>query len=261
MKRIRKTFDRLRQENRTAFIPFSVAGYPNLERSREVFLNLARAGADIIEVGLPFSDPIADGPVIQKASVQAIANGMNPDLCLDTIAWLRERIDTPMILMGYFNPIYRYGTERFATKAKECGLDGVLMVDVPLEEARVLKPVTDRAGLAWVHLATPTTPLPRVLQMDRDGSGFLYYVSVTGVTGARTVLPAEVTQRLDSIRVRCKLPLVVGFGVSGPEQASWLAPHADGVVVGSALIARLENGDGDDGLADWVREMKGALAR
>jgi len=259
MERIRNTFERLREANRTAFIPFSVAGYPDVEQSREVFLSLARAGADILEVGLPFSDPIADGPVIQKASGQAIANGMNLDLCLETVAWLRERIDTPMVLMGYFNPIHRYGTKKFAAKAKECGIDGVLMVDVPLEESRVLKPVTDAAGLAWIYLATPTTPLPRVLQMDRDGSGFLYYVSVTGVTGARSALPAEIIERLDQIRMRCTLPLAVGFGVSAPEQASWLAPHVDGVVVGSALISRLENGDGLDGLEVWVREMKGSL--
>lgn len=260
MERIKNTFERLTQANLTAFIPYSVAGYPDVDRSCEIFFNLACAGADILEIGLPFSDPIADGPVIQNASGQAINNGMNVDRCLEIVAWLRERIETPMVLMGYFNPIHRYGTERFAAKAKECGLDGVLMVDVPLEEARTMKPVTDRAGLAWIYLATPTTPLPRVVQMDRAGSGFLYYVSVTGVTGARSALPAEVTGRLDEIRERCTLPLVVGFGVSAPEQAAWLAPHADGVVVGSALISRLANGYTPESLSGWVREMKGALA-
>jgi tryptophan synthase alpha chain len=259
MDRVEKTFRRLRENGQTGFIPFSVAGYPDAERSLEIFLQLARSGGDILEFGFPFSDPVADGPVIQKAATEAIRNGMTMDRALDMIGEIRNRADVPIVFFSYFNPIHKYGTERFAARAEECGLDGVLVVDLPMEEAGWLKPLTDKAGLAWIYLATPTTPVERVRAMNKDGSGFLYYVSVTGVTGARNALPSDLAATCGDIRTLCSLPLAVGFGVSSPEQASWLKPHVDGVVVGSAIISRIANGCTPDDLGGWIKEMKDSL--
>jgi tryptophan synthase alpha chain len=225
----------------------------------EIFLNLARSGADVLEFGFPFSDPVADGPVIQKAATEAIRNGMTMDRALDMIGEIRCSTDVPIVFFSYFNPIHKYGTERFVARAKECGLDGALVVDLPMEEAGWLKPLTDKAGLAWIYLATPTTPVKRIQAMDEDGSGFLYYVSVTGVTGARNELPSDLAATCGDIRKICRLPLAVGFGVSNAQQASWLKPHVDGVVVGSAIISRVANGCALDDLGGWIREIKESL--
>jgi len=259
MERIQRTYEKLRSNDETGFIPFSVAGYPDCEHSLKVFHKLADAGGDILEFGYPFSDPVADGPVIQKAASQAIRNGINMDRALDMIGEIRDRSDIPIIFFSYFNPIHRYGQERFADRAKECGVDGVLIVDLPLEETSWLKPVTDRAGLAWIFLATPTTPAERIKSMSRQGSGFLYYVSVTGVTGARSKLPEDLASKCSEVRDLTDLPLAVGFGVSRAEQASWLRPHVDSVVVGSAIVSRLEQGDTLDELGSWLTGIKDAL--
>ncbi len=259
MKRIATVFRKLQARNETAFIPFSVAGYPNREKSLEIFLALAEEGGDILEFGFPFSDPVADGPVIQKASSEAIRNCMTMDTALDMVAEIRGRSDIPIIFFGYFNPIHKYGPERFVARAVECGVDGLLVVDLPREESRWLKPLTDQAGLAWIYLATPTTPMTRVQEMDQEGSGFLYYVSVTGVTGARNSLPADLALKCDTVKQSCRLPLAVGFGVSSPEHASLLRQHCDGVVVGSAILSRIQNGDSITDLKKWLREVKAAL--
>jgi len=259
MERIDNMFKSLAARGETAFIPFSVAGYPDEQQSLEIFLEICRSGCDLLEFGFPFSDPVADGPVIQRASNTAIRNGMTIEKALNMVARIRDKSDAPIIFFTYFNRVHRYGTERFVKKAKECGVDGVLMVDVPLEESQWLKPATDQAGLAWIHLATPTTPPERVALMDESGSGFLYYVSVTGVTGARNALPTDLAETCSTIRGMCRLPLAVGFGVSSPEQAAWLKPHVDGVVVGSAIISRIENGATPTEIGRWTGEMKAAL--
>lgn len=260
MDRIRHTFARLGKSGEKALIPFSVAGYPDYETSRDVFLMFARAGGDIIEFGYPFSDPVADGPVIQKAASDAIKTGITMDRALGMVAEIRARSEVPIIFFSYFNPILKYGLERFASAAKQCGVDGVLLVDVPLEETAWFKPAVDEAGLAWIFLATPTTPMDRVDAMCREGSGFLYYVSVTGVTGSRNSLPESVVSECASIKRRIDLPLAVGFGVSSAQQAAWLKPHVDGVVVGSAIVSRLERGDSLHAVEQWVRELKESLA-
>ncbi|MFH1112531.1 MAG: tryptophan synthase subunit alpha [Pseudomonadota bacterium] len=259
MERIRRTFERLHENNETGFIPFSVAGYPDCGHSLKVFRKLAQAGGDILEFGYPFSDPVADGPVIQKAATQAIRGGITMDRALDMIGEIRDGSDVPIVFFSYFNPIHRYGPQRFADRAKECGVDGVLIVDLPLEETSWLKPATDQAGLAWIFLATPTTSPERIGEMSRQGSGFLYYVSVTGVTGARDALPENLASRCGEVRAMTNLPLAVGFGVSSARQASWLKPHVDSVVVGSAILARLERGDTLDELGGWLTGIKDAL--
>jgi tryptophan synthase alpha chain len=259
MERIAQKFKSLKDKGDTAFIPFSVAGFPNPEKSLEIFLKLAEG--DVLEFGFPFSDPVADGPVIQRASTEAIRNGITMDKALDMIGEIRKRSQVPIIFFSYFNPIHSYGAERFVDRAKECGVDGVLVVDLPLEETRWLKPFTDKANLAWIYLATPTTPDDRIKKMDRDGGGFLYYVSVAGVTGARGSLPIDLAQKCDHVRQLCRLPVGVGFGISSPSQASQLSPHVDGVVVGSEIISRVQRGDSVDDIGKWVKEMKAALSR
>jgi tryptophan synthase alpha chain len=258
MDRIQQQFQDLRDRKETAFIPFSVAGYPDVDQSLDVFLKLAEAG-DILEFGYPFSDPVADGPVIQKASSTAIRNGMSIDKALGMITRIREESDIPIVFFSYFNPIHRYGAKKFCERAKECGVDGLLIVDVPLEETLWLKPYADGADLAWIFLATPTTPWERIQIMDRRGTGFLYYVSVTGVTGARQSLPRDLAQTCSEIRDTCRLPLAVGFGVSDANQAAWLKPHVDGVVIGSAILSHLEKGHTVDELGLWLTEIKDAL--
>jgi tryptophan synthase alpha chain len=259
MDRIQRKFSELKNRDETAFIPFSVAGYPDVDRSMDVFLKIAEAGGDILEFGYPFSDPVADGPVIQKASSIAIRNGMTMGTALNMVAGIRERSDIPIVFFSYFNPIHKYGTKKFCERAKECGVDGLLIVDLPLEETLWLKPHADAADLAWIFLATPTTPPERIQAMDRQGTGFLYYVSVTGVTGARQSLPQDLADTCGEIRSTCRLPLAVGFGVSDASQAAWLRPHVDGVVIGSAILSRLEKGDSVDELGLWVTEIETAL--
>jgi tryptophan synthase alpha chain len=259
MERISEKFKLLQENGITAFIPFSVAGFPDPEKSLEIFLKLAEG--DVLEFGFPFSDPVADGPVIQAASTEAIRNGITMDKALDMIREIRRRSDVPIIFFSYFNPIHSYGPERFVSRAKACGVDGVLVVDLPLNEARWLKPLTDKANLAWIYLATPTTPDFRIQKMDQDGSGFLYYVSVTGVTGTRGSLPSGLSQKCEHVRQICRLPVAVGFGISSPQQASLLRPHVDGVVVGSEIISRVQRGDSVADIGEWVKEMKAALSQ
>jgi tryptophan synthase alpha chain len=259
MDRIAETFKQLQEQGQTGFIPFSVAGYPNREKSLEIFLALAEEGGDILEFGFPFSDPVADGPVIQKAVVEAIRGGITMDAALEMVADIRQRSEIPIIFFGYFNPILKYGPERFVSAAKSCGVDGVLVVDLPREEARWLKPLSDRAGLAWIYLATPTTSDARIRTMDNEGSGFLYYVSTTGVTGAKDSLPPGLAEKCAKVRRSCRLPLAVGFGISRREHASLLKPHVDAVVVGSAILSQIQSGYSLDSLKSWVREMKFAL--
>lgn len=259
MERISQKFKSLQDKGDTAFIPFSVAGFPSPEKSLEIFLKLAEG--DVLEFGFPFSDPVADGPVIQKAATEAIRNGITMDKALDMIGEIRTRSQVPIIFFSYFNPIHNYGAERFVARAKECGVDGVLVVDLPLEETRWLKPLTDKSNLAWIYLATPTTPDVRIEEMDQDGTGFLYYVSIAGVTGARGSLPNGLTQKCDHVRQLCRLPVAVGFGISNPSQASELSPHVDGVVVGSEIVSRVQRGDSVEDIGNWVKEMKAALSK
>ncbi len=257
MSLISDTFDKLKTTARTAFMPFSVAGFPDSEQSLEVFRTLGRG--DIIEFGFPFSDPTADGPVIQEAAAQAIQNGMTMVRAFEMIRTYRKRSNTPVVFFSYFNPIHKYGAERFAEHAKEAGVSGVLVVDLPLEESDRLKLFTDKVGLDWIFLIAPTTPLPRIRRMDELGSGFLYYVSVLGVTGERTALPEDLGATCDMIRRSTHLPLVVGFGISSPEQAGMLKSHVDGVVVGSAIVSQVKSG-GPESLDQWITTMKAALA-
>lgn len=235
--RIDARFADLRAAGRAAFVTFITAGDPDFETSSEILGGLAGAGADIIELGMPFSDPMADGPAIQAASIRALKGGQTMRKTLAMVRSFRQTDKTtPIVLMGYFNPIYIYGVEKFVSDAGEAGVDGLIVVDVPPEADDELCLPAIRAGLNFIRLATPTTDggrLPRVLQ---NTSGFLYYVSITGITGSAAPDPGAVHAQVANIRKQTDLPIAVGFGVKTPEQAKAIAAGADGVVVGSALV-------------------------
>lgn len=258
MEPIANAFKKFKKEGKAAFIPFSLAGFPNRDQSLDIFLKLANFG-DVVEFGFPFSDPIADGPVIQSAASQAIRNGVTMDGAFEMIKEIRRHSETPIVFFSYFNPIHKYGAERFADRARESGVNGVLVVDVPMEESGWLKPATDAAGLAWINLATPTTPAQRIERMNSDGSGFLYYVSRTGVTGADGGLPPDLAQKCEHLRRISRFPVAVGFGISTPEDALALKQHADGIVVGSAILSLIQNGRSSDEIDDWLRGMAKAI--
>jgi tryptophan synthase alpha chain len=254
-------FRRCRKEKRAAFVPFLVAGDPSLETTEHLVVALAEGGADIVELGVPFSDPIADGPVNQAAATRALAAGTTLGGVLAAVARLRLRTAVPIVLFTYFNPIHRYGLRRFAEHAAASGVDGALVVDLPPEEAvgDYLDALAG-AGLDPIFLLAPTSTAGRVRTVKRAGRGFVYYVSRTGVTGERSSLPTGLTSKLAKLRRSLGLPLAVGFGISTPEQARRVACHADGVVVGSALVRQVaDHGEAAD-LPDRLRAEAEAYA-
>ncbi|WP_158885327.1 tryptophan synthase subunit alpha [Rhodanobacter sp. L36] len=240
MSRIDRRFAALKMAGRTGLIPFVTAGDPSPEHMVVLMHALVDAGADIIELGVPFSDPMADGPVIQHASERAIAKGIGLAQVLAWVTAFRERdTDTPIVLMGYLNPVEIHGYVRFASEAAKAGVDGVLLVDCPLEEAAVLQPLRD-AGLQQILLAAPTTAPARMAQLCGSAEGFLYYVSFAGITGAAQLNTADIAARVAEIRRQSKAPVAVGFGIRDATSARAIAEFADAVVIGSALVDRLD---------------------
>lgn len=238
--RIERRFDALKDQNRAALVTFITAGDPDPETSAAVFAALPGAGADVIEIGMPFTDPMADGPVIQAAGLRALKAGQTlPKTLAMVTAFRRADRDTPVVLMGYYNPIYVYGVDRFLRDATAAGVDGLIVVDLPPEEDRELCLPALRAGLNFIRLATPTTDDRRLPAVLANTSGFVYYVSVTGVTGGSEPDHTAVEGAVRRIKAHTDLPVAVGFGVKSPKDAATVARHADGVVVGSALIAAM----------------------
>ena len=246
--RLADTFARCRAENRAALVTYVMAGDPDPETSLQVLRALPEAGADIVEFGLPFTDPMADGPAIQAAGLRALKGGQTLARTLDLVRHFRaENTGTPVILMGYYNPIYTYGVDRFLDEAKAIGIDGLIVVDLPPEEDDELCLPTLQAGLAFIRLATPTTDEARLPAVLANTSGFVYYVSITGITGTATPDFGVVGGAVERIRRHTDLPVVVGFGVKSGEHAASIARYADGVVVGSAIVdalARSLDGEG-----------------
>lgn len=239
--RIEARFAKVRQEGRAALVTYVMAGDPDPETSLDILRSLPGAGADIVEFGLPFTDPMADGPAIQAAGLRALRAGQNTAKTLDLVRRFREGdAETPVILMGYFNPIYVYGVERFLADAKAAGIDGLIVVDLPPEEDDELCLPALRAGLAFIRLATPTTDDRRLPAVLANTAGFVYYVSITGITGAATPDFGKVSTAVERIKRHTALPVVVGFGVKSGAHAAAIAEGADGVVVGSALIEALK---------------------
>ncbi|WP_299818352.1 tryptophan synthase subunit alpha [uncultured Jannaschia sp.] len=256
MTRIDDTFARLRAANRKAFVTYIMAGDPDAETTKRIARGLGAAGVDVIELGLPFTDPMADGPTIQLAGQRALDGGMTLEGTLDIVRDLRAHDDaTPVVLMGYYNPIYSRGVDRFLEEAREAGVDGLIVVDLPPEEDDELCIPAQRAGLNFIRLATPTTDdrrLPKVLQ---NTSGFVYYVSITGITGAGSASVEKVAPEVARIKAATDLPVIVGFGIKTPEAARDIAAVADGCVVGSAIVDRIGKGDDVDAVLDYVRAL------
>lgn len=239
--RIDRRFAALKKAGKPALVTFVTAGDPDLETSAQILAGLPAAGADIIEVGMPFSDPMADGPAIQASSLRALKSGQDMGKTLRLVAeFRRSNTDTPIVLMGYYNPIFVYGNERFLSDAKAAGVDGLIVVDVPPEADDELCLPAIRHGLNFIRLATPTTDAARLPAVLANTSGFLYYVSITGITGAAAPVAQDVHAQVARIKASTKLPVAVGFGVRTGEQAKALAKNADGVVVGSALVTAIE---------------------
>lgn len=256
--RIQQRFKQLKLANVPALVTFITAGDPDMATTARMLPLLEQAGADIIELGVPFSDPMADGPTIQRASERALAAGTTLTNVLELVRHVRSQVTVPIILMGYSNPIYAYGWQRFVDDAVVAGVDGLLLVDLPPEEAGELLPAAKAAGLKVIFLLTPTSDQTRIDQVARFGSGFLYYVTVTGVTGVREAVATSLTDDLARIRQKIKLPVVAGFGIATPQQAAQVATVADGVVVGSAIVKLFEQYQGDQ-LAQHVSQLVSSL--
>ncbi|MEM9331590.1 MAG: tryptophan synthase subunit alpha [Pseudomonadota bacterium] len=250
MTRIDKRFAELKSENRPGLVTFVMAGDPDAETSLEILRGLPAAGADLIEIGMPFSDPMADGPAIQLAGQRALKSGETLAKTIAMVRTFRETDqNTPIVLMGYFNPIYIYGTEAFLDDAKEAGVDGLIIVDLPPEADEELCIPAMQRGLNFIRLATPTTDAERLPRVLENTSGFLYYVSITGITGAAAPDPGKVAASVASIKQSTTLPVAVGFGVKTSEQAAAIGNGADAVVVGSALVTAIANSLDDRGNA------------
>ena len=260
MSRIASTFEALRAGGDVALVPFFTAGDPDLPTTRELVQAAVAEGADLIELGVPFSDPMADGPVIQRAAGRALAAGTSLPRVLELVAELRRDVQVPIVLFGYYNPFFRYGVEAIARDAAAAGADGFLCVDLPPEESAELGRAARAHGLDLIALLAPTTPPARIRRIARAASGFLYFVSVLGVTGARDALPAELPEWIRATRAETTLPIGVGFGVQRPDQAAWIAGFADAVIVGSAIARLVEEGSGGVvRVAEFVRGLRAAM--
>ena len=256
MTRIDRKFEALRQRGQKAFVAYIMAGDPDYERSRELLLGLPRAGVDIVELGIPFTDPMADGPIIQLAGQRALAAGQTLPRTLELVAEFRSfDNETPIVLMGYYNPIYSRGVERFLGDCQDVGADGLIIVDLPPEEDNELCIPALKAGLNFIRLATPTTDdrrLPRVLQ---NTSGFVYYVSITGITGAAAARAADVAPDVARIQAATDLPVCVGFGIKTPQVACEIAQVAEGAVVGSSIVDLIGKNQPTEKILEFVTQL------
>ena len=257
MSRIAAVFKR---PNHTAFIPYITAGYPDIETTLKVVPILARGGCDLVELGIPFSDPIADGITIQKASFQALQNGVTPKVCLELARELSARVEVPLVFMTYFNPVLHYGCGEFCAACARCGVAGLIVPDLPPEEGAELDAAAQKSGLDLIYLLAPTSSEARIRLVAEKSRGFIYLVSVTGVTGARKALPADLEQFVTRVRRLARQPLCVGFGISTPGQAGQIAGLADGVIIGSRIIQLMESGGKSlRAVSDFVAQVREAL--
>lgn len=263
MTRLSDRFALLRGRGERALLPFVTAGDPDIETTAAVVVAMAEAGADVIEIGMPFSDPFGEGPTIQRASERALAGGIDLRKCLQLFARVRPLVDVPLLLMGYANPIMSLGETGFAEAAARAGVDALIVQDLPPEEGEGLYASCRKLGIDPVLLAAPTTTPERLALLVRETRGFLYYVSLTGVTGERETLAADIEANVRAAQAASDVPVCVGFGISTPEHAAEVSRYADGVVVGSAVVKRIEEATSrDDAVASvssFVRELKQAM--
>jgi tryptophan synthase alpha chain len=262
MTRIDARFAKLKAEGRKAFVAYVMAGDPDPATSLEIVRALPAAGVDIIELGLPFTDPMADGPAIQLAGQRALAGGQTLDRTLQMVRDFRAAdSETPIVLMGYYNPIHSRGVPRFLEQAKDAGIDGLIVVDLPPEEDDELCLPAQAAGLNFIRLATPTTDAARLPKVLTNTSGFVYYVSITGITGAANAVATDVGPEVARIKAATDLPVVVGFGIKTPEAARTIASVADGAVVGSAIVERIGRGDSPAAVTAFVQSLAAGAHR
>ena len=255
MGRITEAFDRLHAEGRKGFIPFITAGDPDLATTEQLLIELSRAGATVIELGVPFSDPMADGPIIQRASERALKHGFGLDELLGVVSRARESIDTPIILFSYFNPLLQFGVQRLATAARRSGVDGVLVTDLTPEESAAFAGELRANELDLIFLVAPTSTDERLELIARQASGFIYAVSRAGVTGTRETVSAEAEKLVRRVRNFSNLPVAVGFGISNRDQVVDVQRYADAVVVGSAIVLELERGGGESNVSGRIGEF------
>ena len=255
MSRIKEAFS-----NGKAFIPFITCGDPDLETTKKCVLEMVKAGADLIELGIPFSDPTAEGPVIQAANMRALAGGVTTDKVFDLVKEIREEVTIPMVFMTYANVVYSYGAERFLDKCVETGIDGLILPDLPFEEKEEFLPYTRKAGVDLISLVAPTSE-GRIAMIAAEAEGFLYIVSSLGVTGTRSEITTDIGAIVDVVRKNTDIPCAIGFGISNPEQAAKMAALSDGAIVGSAIVRIIaENGTASPAkVGEFVKSMKDAL--
>jgi tryptophan synthase alpha chain len=257
MSKIEKTFRRLKKERKKAFIPYIMAGDPSLDVTKETVLLFEECGADIVELGVPFSDPMADGPTIQRASERALKNGVTLRKVILQVKDVRQKIQIPIVLMTYYNPIFKYGTENFIKDSVEAGVDGVIIPDLPPDEAGDFINLSKSMALDTIFLLAPTSTDDRIKKVTKASKGFIYYVSITGITGSALLLDGSMETLISNIRKYTNKPIAVGFGVSAPHEASAVARLSDGVIVGSAIVKRLH--DSPDDLRSYLMSIREAI--
>lgn len=261
MNRIVEKFNYLKKKKEKAFIPFITLGYPDLFTTEQLVLELEKKGADLIELGIPFSDPLADGPVIQAASYNALKNGITLKTAIEFVGKLRKKTQIPLVFMGYYNPILNLGEKKFILEAQKAGVDGVIVADLPPEEAKLLTCLAKKVGVALIFLLTPVSSEERIKVISLRSQGFIYCVSYTGVTGEGKAAEESLRVLLRKIRSVSSTPVAVGFGISSPEEARSLASFADGVIVGSAIIRRMMQSKYRDEMVKQVGEFAFELSR
>lgn len=263
MKRIEEKYATLRAKKEKALIVYLTAGDPSLMVTKHLIFALDKAGADILEIGVPFSDPTADGPVIQAASQRSLKAGTTLESVLKMIAEVRKVSEIPIVLFGYFNPIFAYGVKKFSLAARAAGVDGVLVVDLPYEESKELRNYTDAVEIDFISLIAPTTDKDRLKKIVVKASGFLYYISITGITGTTAPKVENIKKEVGKIRNMTKMPIAVGFGISKPEQAKAIGRFADGIVIGSAIVRLIDENKNNRNLlkivSDYISDIKKEL--
>ena len=264
MSRIQSCFEKLNEKNQKALVAFITAGDPDLSTTRKIFSIIEKNGADIIELGVPFSDPLADGPVIQSASQRALKNGTTLKKIIQLVVEIRQDSKLPIVLMTSYNPVFVYGQKQFVDDALHAGVDGVIIPDLPPDEAGEFDSYAKKQGLDMIHLLAPTSTEDRIRLIADESRGFIYYISLTGTTGVKSKVSGNLKTKVQAIKKVAKLPVLVGFGISGPEQAKEAAAVSDGVIVGSAIVRLIEqNGnpaDHEEKIGDFVASVKQAIS-
>jgi tryptophan synthase alpha chain len=263
MNRIKAVFKKLKEENKKAFIAYITCGDPDLNTTSQCIKTMSANGADIIELGVPFSDPLADGPTIQAASQKALKGKVSLSRIIKMVKGIRNKIDTPLVLMTYYNPVFHYGIRSFVREAQIAGLDGIIIPDLPPEEASQLEMFSRKADIATIYFVSPTSSPQRKKIAIRHTKGFIYYVSITGVTGKRTKLPSSIKKDVKQLKKETDKPVCVGFGISNPKQAKKIASFADGIIVGSAIVEKIDKAkskkDIDKDLSKFIKQMAKAV--